>query len=121
MWFADCPPVVNPWVWDGTTLFKIGLAEPPVPPPPVLTTRNIRLSAASDVSRVHPVGALACAKGILVPDGNADGEAPVLAEVTRPFASTVTVAYVYVPAETPELASVPVPVTLAEPLKLPLV
>jgi hypothetical protein len=46
---------------------------------------------------------------------------PLDADVTRPLASTVTVAFVYVAAVTPLLARVAVPVTLALPLKLPLV
>lgn len=46
---------------------------------------------------------------------------PLDADVTRPLASTVTVAFVYVAAATPLLAKVAVPVTLALPLKLALV
>ena len=50
-------------------LFKIGESVPATPPPTVLTTLSMRLVALSVISCVQPVGAAACAKGILVPDG----------------------------------------------------
>ena len=102
--------------WEAKAVVKA--TEPPELTVPD-TTRSALLSCAVDL--VNPVGAVVCTNSITVPEGNADGAAPEDAAVTLPFASTVMLEYVYDPAATPELASVPVPVTLADPLKLPLV
>ena len=93
-----------PFVTAAAKLFLAACAVVPPVPPLAIATVPVTL-AAVPVVFWFSVGTSPAAK-----------EAPT---VTRPFASTVTL--VYVPATTPELASVPVPVTLAEPLKLPLV
>ena len=116
-WFVAVVKLIDPLTACDANAVE-NATEPPELAVPETTRRALLLCV---VDFVHPVGAAVCANSITVPDGNADGAAPELAEVTRPFASTVTVENVYVPAATPELARVPVPVTLAEPLKLPLV
>jgi hypothetical protein len=78
-----------------------------------LTTRKALLSWVVDF--VQPVGAEVCANSMAVPAGKALGAAPEEADVNRPCASTVILAYVYDPAETAVLAKEIVPVVVIGP------
>lgn len=112
--------VVDPTFWLEKAVVNATLPPDDAVPE---TTRSALLSCVVDL--VQPVGALVCANSITVPDGMGTATVPVDAEVTRPFESTVIVAKLYVPAETPEFARVveiealAAPLTDAEPVASP--
>ena len=102
--------VVDPTFWLEKAVVNATLPPDDAVPE---TTRSALLLCVVDL--VQPVGALVCANSISVPDGMGIATVPVDAEVTRPFESTVIVAKLYVPAETPEFARVELIAALADP------
>lgn len=108
---------------EGVPKAVVNAADPPDPAVPD-TTRNALLSCVVDL--VQPVGAAVCTNIMAVPAGNDEPPPePLEAAVTRPLASTVMFAVVYVPAVTPLFARVmavatsPAPLTELEPVTSP--